>query len=67
MTLSQDAASASSQLVKLALLDLPQTTVSVIIVKWKHLGGTTAQPQQIPDLKLLWDELERRLRASIGV
>ena len=28
-----------------ALLDLPQTTVSDIIVKWKRLEATTAQPR----------------------
>ena len=26
-----------------ALLELPQSTVSAVIVKWKHLGATTAQ------------------------
>ena len=28
-----------------ALLELPQSTVSAVIVKWKHLGATTAQPR----------------------
>jgi hypothetical protein len=28
-----------------ALLELPFSTVSAVIVKWKHLGATTAQPQ----------------------
>ena len=27
-----------------ALLELPMSTVSVVVVKWKHLGATTAQP-----------------------
>jgi transposase len=29
----------------LALLDQPQSNVSAVIVKWKHLGATTAQPR----------------------
>ena len=28
-----------------ALLELPQSTVSVVIMKWKRLGATTAQPR----------------------
>ena len=28
-----------------ALQELPQSTVSAVIVKWKHLGTTTAQPR----------------------
>ena len=27
-----------------ALLELPRSTVSAVIVKWKRLGATTAQP-----------------------
>uniref|UniRef100_A0A0E9W1E0 Uncharacterized protein n=1 Tax=Anguilla anguilla TaxID=7936 RepID=A0A0E9W1E0_ANGAN len=27
-----------------ALLELPQLTVCAVIVKWKHIGATTAQP-----------------------
>jgi hypothetical protein len=27
-----------------ALLELPWSTVSAVIVKWKRLGATTAQP-----------------------
>ena len=28
-----------------ALLELPRSTLSAVIVKWKRLGATTAQPQ----------------------
>jgi transposase len=28
-----------------ALLELPQSTVSAVILKWKRLGATTAQPR----------------------
>jgi transposase len=28
-----------------ALLELPRSTVSAVIVKWKRLGATKAQPQ----------------------
>ena len=28
-----------------ALIELPRSTVSAVIVKWKRLGATTAQPQ----------------------
>ena len=29
------------------LLELPRTTVSAVIVKWKRLGATTAQPRSV--------------------
>jgi hypothetical protein len=29
----------------IAWLELPRSTVSAVIVKWKHLGATTAQPR----------------------
>ena len=35
-----------------ALLELPQSTLSAVIVKWKHLGATTAQPRSGRPLKL---------------
>jgi transposase len=35
-----------------ALLELPQSTISVVIVKWKHLGATTAQPRSDRQHKL---------------
>ena len=29
------------------LLELPWSTVSAVIVKWKHLGATTVQPKVV--------------------
>ena len=41
---SSDVTFPTSQFVKIsALLELPRATVSAVIVKWKHLGTTTAQ------------------------
>ena len=42
-----------------ALLELPQSTVSVVIVKWKRLGATTAQPRSCRPHKLT--ERDRRV------
>ena len=35
-----------------ALLELPQSTVSAVIMKWKRLGATTAQPRSGRPYKL---------------
>ena len=38
------------------LLELPRSTVSAVILKWKRLGATTAQPQSVRPHKLReWD------------
>uniref|UniRef100_A0A8C7CV03 Unconventional myosin-IXAa-like n=1 Tax=Oncorhynchus kisutch TaxID=8019 RepID=A0A8C7CV03_ONCKI len=50
-----------------ALLELPQATVSAVIVKWKRLGATTAQPRSGRPHKLTeWDRrvLKRIVRKN---
>ena len=50
-----------------ALLDLPQSAVNTVIVKWKRLGATTAQLQSGRPHKLKeWDRqgLKRVLRTN---
>ncbi|KAJ8259468.1 hypothetical protein GJAV_G00169650 [Gymnothorax javanicus] len=41
-----------------ALLELPRSTVSSVIVKWKHLGATTVQPRSGRPHKLSEKECE---------
>ena len=47
-----------------ALLELPQSTVSAVIVKWKRLGATTAQPQSSRLHKLT--ERDRRVLKRVA-
>ena len=42
-----------------AVLELPQSTVSAVVVKWKRLGATTAQPRSGRPHKLT--ERDRRV------
>ena len=46
-----------------ALLELPRSTVSAVIVKWKHLGATTSQQQSGRPHKLTeWDcQVQKRI------
>jgi hypothetical protein len=45
------------------LLELPQSTVSAVIVKWKRLGATMAQPRRDRPHKL--KELDRRVLKNV--
>ncbi|XP_064876722.1 protein RCC2 homolog [Oncorhynchus nerka] len=47
-----------------ALLELPRSTVSAVIVKWKRLGATTAQPRSGRPHKLT--ELDRRVLKHVA-
>ena len=46
------------------LLELPRSTVSAVIVKWKRLGATTAQPQSGRPHKLT--ERDRRVLKRVA-
>ena len=47
-----------------ALLELPRSTVSAVIVKWKRLGATTAQPRSGRPHKLT--ERDRRVLKRVA-
>jgi transposase len=47
------------------LLELPQSTVTAVIVKWKHLGATTAQPWSGMPHKLT--ERDRRMLKCVAL
>jgi transposase len=47
-----------------ALLKLPRSTVSAVVVKWKRLGATTAQPQSGRPHKLT--EMDRQVLMCIA-
>ena len=57
----------NNQFVKIsALLELPRSTVSAVIVKWKRLGATTALPQSGRPHKLTERTLTTEFQTAFG-